>query len=127
MIYEIPIKIESSPNKVACHYGIEANRRKEQRSAAFLLTRSAMHGLKYYPGEDLHLIVRIARVASRDLDDDNLAASMKSIRDGITDALHRKNDRKNFTWFYTQIKSKRGVYSVIVDITEKKEEVIDNA
>jgi hypothetical protein len=50
------------------------------------------------------VVVTLTRLApSRGLDDDNLAASLKAVRDGVADALGLAEDRDpRVTWRYAQ-------------------------
>lgn len=61
---------------------------KVQRVAAFMV----MGQWPELPEGSL-TVVRMVRVAPRELDDDNLASAFKSVRDGITDAFGLASDR----------------------------------
>ena len=60
-------------------------------------------------------VVEIVRVGKGTLDDDNLRAAGKSVRDGIADRLGVNDNDPRVTWKYGQ---QTGEYSVIVRITE---------
>lgn len=93
---KLPLKLRSRANEaIATRRGRrgQAARSKAQRSAA----RMAIAGLRL----DLldlqrrtveRTIVRLVRVSTRELDDDNLAGALKAVRDGVADAL-KVNDR----------------------------------
>lgn len=53
---------------------------------------------------DCPLLVRIVRVGGRPMDDDNLAAGCKELRDAIAAALGRRGDSQadGLTWEYAQ-------------------------
>jgi len=52
------------------------------------------------------LIVTMTRISPRLLDDDNLAAAFKSVRDGIADALGIDDRDPRITWKCEQAKGK---------------------
>jgi hypothetical protein len=91
----------------------KARRRKEQRNLARMATlpRIAWASAREWPG----FVVTLVRVApSTGLDDDNLRPALKSIRDGVADALGLKSDRDpRVRWEYGQ---RRGDYAVEVTI-----------
>lgn len=88
--------------------------RKEQRTIAGIAVRAALQA--NWPG--LPVTITLTRVApSSGLDDDNLRASMKSIRDGITDGFGLTNDRDPLLkWEYDQRRGPRKQYAVEVKI-----------
>jgi hypothetical protein len=53
------------------------------------------------------LRVTITRIGPRDLDDDNLAISGKSVRDGIARAAGVDDGKKWWTWAYDQRRARR--------------------
>ena len=68
------------------------------------------------------VVSRIDDAPSSGLDDDAIAPSMKSIRDGIADVLGLKTDRTPLiTWRYAQQRSKPKVYQVHVTIERRGE------
>lgn len=58
--------------------------------------------------------VRLTRLAPRLLDDDNLQAALKHVRDGVADALGLHDDDPRLHWSYAQQRERR--YAVLVDI-----------
>lgn len=96
------------------HWSVRAKRARSQRLAAYLACRA-------YAGNSLcplthEAVVMITRVSPRPLDDDNLAASQKHVRDGIADALGIDDRDAIATWRYAQRSGGKGVYAVEVSI-----------
>lgn len=60
--------------------------------------------------------ITIARIGPARLDDDNLAASGKHVRDGIADALGIDDGSPRLRWTYEQRSEGRGVYAALVTI-----------
>ena len=93
-----------------------ARRRREQRGLARMATqaRIAWAGAREWPA----WVVTLVRVApSSGLDDDNLRPALKSIRDGVADALGLKSDRDpRVRWEYAQ---RRGNFAVEVTIARR--------
>ena len=90
-----------------------ARKRKDQRALAEMATRPRVHGVVTFP-----LVVTLTRLApSAGLDTDGLAASQKSIRDGVADGLGLVNDRDSrVTWVYDQRRTPRSMWGVEVSI-----------
>ena len=67
------------------------------------------------------LLVRITRVGSRRLDDDNLSGGCKQLRDAIASLLGRKGDseREGLYWEYKQEKGKP---QTIIEVFEYDDE-----
>ena len=59
------------------------------------------------------LVVTLTRIGARKLDSDNLARSMKAVRDGIADALGIDDGSDRIEWKYAQ---EKGKYAVKVTI-----------
>lgn len=97
----------------------KAAERKEQRRIAGLAVRAALNETWVAPP----YVITLMRVApSEGLDEDNLMASMKSVRDGVTDALGLKNDRDPIlTWKYDQWHGRPKHYAVVVEIEARGE------
>lgn len=82
------------------HWRHRQRRAKAQREAAHLLLISEIskHGQPQLPA-----VVTITRYGKRKLDDDNLAASAKHVRDGVADALQVDDgDGQMVRWEYRQ-------------------------
>lgn len=84
------------------------------KKEAKLATWLAIRELKLPPPP---LVVTITRVGPRRLDDDNLAAACKYVRDEIADAVGEDDGSDLYTWRYGQ---RRGSYSVEVEITPRQ-------
>ena len=58
--------------------------------------------------------IRLVRVSPRELDDDNLRASFKHIRDGVADAFGV--DDRHLLWEYDQEKGEPKQYAVRIEL-----------
>lgn len=67
----------------------------------------------------LPCIVTITRVAPRRLDDDNMVAAAKPLRDGIADSLGVDDADPAVTWRYAQRRAGPREYGVEVCITSR--------
>jgi hypothetical protein len=96
----------------------DAARRRKQRK----ITRMTLEAyLRNWPSKGPWTITLTRIAPSSGLDDDSIGPAMKSIRDGITDALGKTNDRDPiFRWRYQQARGRRGEYAVEVKIDERK-------
>lgn len=104
----LPIVTVSEANRASHEdWHIRASRAKAQRGAAKLcmLAHRALLAELHRP-----LTIVLTRIGPRSLDTDNLAAALKAVRDGITDALaaalpakdRPKNDSDGLHWLYSQ-------------------------
>jgi hypothetical protein len=120
IVFTLPTRT-SNPNNGATGNSkiagiIRARKRKGERQAAWIRTRSAVGLTLRFP-----VVVTVCRVApSNGLDPhDGLGASLKGTIDGIADGLGLKNDRdKRVTWVLDQ---RRGPWAVEVKIEPKGE------
>jgi hypothetical protein len=62
------------------------------------------------------MVVRLTRIAPRQLDDDNLRGSLKAARDGVADWLGVPDNDPRIRWDYAQEKGKPKTYAVRVDV-----------
>ena len=122
MIITIPLRLESVAN-LREHWGARARRAKLHRDTTSMVVRAAWRGwlpLGEWSREELldrGLVVTLARIALRTLDCDNLAAALKSVRDGVADALGLKSDADpRVAWRYCQRRGMPGEYAVEVRI-----------
>lgn len=100
-----PLRLQSEANTRDKWRGVE--RAKLQRGiASRLLLRAA-------PKPTDKLVVLLTRVAPRRLDSDNLARSLKAVRDGVADALKRDDGDPSITWLEDQ---RAGAYAVEVAV-----------
>jgi hypothetical protein len=94
----------------------QAKKNREQRRRAQLHTLGALGKARVDRRELIPAIVTISRLSAGQLDDDNLAASIKHVRDGIADALGIDDGGPFVQWRYAQIKVAPKVYAVRVQI-----------
>ena len=118
MIFTItsPIRTQSEAN-LREHWAPKAKRAKIQRATVGMLVQQKPM-LRRHPGM---FEVTLTRIAPRKLDTDNLARSMKAIRDGVADALHLDDGDVRFDWKYTQEKGEPKKYAVKIQIETKRE------
>lgn len=104
----MPIATVSEANRASHEdWRWRLSRAKRQRDAATLL---ALVHRKTLATLHRPLTIVLTRIAPRSLDTDNLAAALKAVRDGITDALttalpakdRPKNDSDGLHWLYAQ-------------------------
>ena len=110
----IPVRTLSEAN-LRCHWGQRARRAKRQRVAARILVRAAFTRL-LERGPCGGYRVTLTRIAPRVLDSDNLAISLKAVRDGVADALGVSDADGLCSWSYAQWRGKKREYAVAVDI-----------
>lgn len=118
-VITLPLRLRTPSNGPQANWRAAAALRRKQRQIASWACGGPLAeyraGLaKGYVGS---MTVTIARIAPRELDDDNLRGSAKSVRDGIADALGLASDRdKRLTWTYSQEKGKPKEYAVRVTV-----------
>lgn len=107
----IPIRTVSEPNQSRHeHWATKKRRVDTQRKA----TRAVCFELRPAEGE---LEVQLTRISPRQLDTDNLAGSMKAIRDEIAALLGRDdNPDAGIEWIYDQRRGKPKQYAVAVAV-----------
>ena len=110
--FELPLRTVSESNRRE-HWARKAGRVSLHRGTARLFARS------YCADIGVPIIVQMARVAPRELDDDNLRGALKAIRDGIADAFGVKDNDPRIEWRYAQQRGKPKAYAVHVTITPK--------
>lgn len=111
MKFHIPIKLPSLAN-TRLHWRAMDHLKSSQR----LATKYALSGKKVPP---LPLVVTITRIGPSQLDDDNLAAACKYIRDQIAAFVGVDDGSPLYTWEYRQRREGRGKYGVEVEIVER--------
>lgn len=112
----IPIKLPSLTNQRLNWKGL-ARQKKDQRYATGLCLYG--HSIPRPPWT-----VTITRVGPRKLDDDNLAAACKAVRDEIAAFVGVDDGSDLYSWVYRQ---RKGVYSVEVEITSADRELPSEA
>ena len=114
----LPIRTKSGDNS-RNHWRAKATRAKAHRQGAriALASRFEAVGFAGYPGG---MTVTLTRVAPRPLDTDGNASGMKSIRDGIADALGLRSDNDaRVSWLYAQRRGAARLYAVEIEITPR--------
>lgn len=118
----IPVKTTNPLNGSWGHWRGPAAKRKKQRSLTKTVLAAESLAYAWMPVR-FPVDITLTRVApSNGLDDDALPASLKAIRDGVTDWLGLKDDRTpNIRWLYEQRRGPRGAYAVEVSIVERSD------
>lgn len=101
----VPGKTKSTLNQRLHHFA-KAKQAAVQRNGARLAALNAKEKFKAeFAGRGF--VVLLTRVATRDLDSDNLAGALKSIRDGVADVFFDGEDREagGLSWVYRQERS----------------------
>lgn len=97
----LPIRTVSEANARE-HWAAKAHRAAAQRGSARLLLLGAGRRWPTKP-----TAIALTRIGPRDLDDDNLARSLKAVRDGIADALGISDGDTAIAWTYSQRRGRR--------------------
>ncbi len=108
MKFRVPIKLPSLAN-LRVHFWAMAKLKKGQRKKV----KYAMRDLII---PRLPLTVTITRLGPRRLDDDNLAASCKYVRDEIAAKVGTDDGSSLYTWVYKQC---TGKYAVDIEIVQR--------
>lgn len=111
----LPIRTVSLSNQRE-HWRVRAKRAKEQRGLVLAALLRVLHGRGWSDAE--RVTVRLTRMSPRGLDSDNLQGALKSVRDGVADALGWDDGDERFTWEYDQVKTRRGICGVRIDLEE---------
>lgn len=112
MIFHLPLRTKSE-NNAREHWRARHGRRAQQRKAV------TQHCAALEGAFDLtsDLEVTFTRIAPRKLDDDNLAGSMKALRDAVAVLLGRDDAPGcGIEWRYAQEKGAKGEYAVRVEV-----------
>jgi hypothetical protein len=105
--FEVPIRVASTAN-LREHWAAKAKRVDAQkRATSTLFPRLKLRTL---------LVVRLVRVAPRELDDDNLRSALKSVRDGVALRLGIDDRSPLVVWDYAQEKGKPGQHAVRITV-----------
>lgn len=124
MMFHVPIRLPSLANE-RMGWRTMARLKKSQRGAVAY----CMVGRVIPP---LPLVVTITRIGPRTLDDDNLAAACKYVRDQIATIVGTDDGSDQYTWRYAQriVRAARGMpsrYGVDVEIVTRKIEGANHA
>lgn len=98
--FEVPVRTVSEANARG-HWSARAKRAKSQRTAMRLLAPKWTAGPL--------LVVKLTRLGPRELDTDNLAGSMKAVRDALADWLRVDDATPLVRWEYAQEKGPPGI------------------
>jgi hypothetical protein len=114
VVVTLPLRLKNPLNGSWGHWAPKARERREQRTTVGLVCSAPLAeyrtGLaKAYIGR---VVVTIERVAPRQLDDDNLRAACKAVRDGAADALEVDDREPRVEWRYEQSRGKPREYAV---------------
>lgn len=101
------LEAPSTPN-LREHWSKRAKRAKQQRAAGKNMTRDY-----FAPCPSPRIRITLTRQSPRQLDSDNLAAAMKSYRDGVADFLRIDDGSPLIEWAYAQ---RKGPSDVILAI-----------
>ncbi len=107
----IPGLVTKTPNGSHGHWRARYARSKLERDTAALMLRNA-----HSEAPGLPAVVTMTRCAPHELDDDNLASSFKSIRDGVADWLGINDRDQRVTWRVEQRKCKRVEAGTVIRI-----------
>lgn len=126
----LPIDTPNPLNGSHQHWHAVSARRRTQRSATErgLSAQVPMGPSLIAQGalRSVGLVITLTRITShpRGLDDDNLPAALKSIRDGVTDWLGLTDDSgPRLSWKYAQeTGAKRGTKGVRIEIAARTKE-----
>lgn len=119
MRLHIPIKLPSLAN-TRIHWRAMDKLKRQQR----LATKYSIAGKEIPP---LPLLITITRIGPRRLDDDNLQAACKYVRDQIADYVGVDDGSPLYTWWYRQHVTWSEQYGVDVEIVERKEELLGDS
>ena len=108
MKFTIPVRTYSLTNQRE-HWAVKARRAQKERKWAYMLTADIKK-------LGLPLTVTLTRIAPRALDDDNIRAALKSIRDGVADRLGIDDRDERVTWDYVQRRGKPKEYAVDIEV-----------
>jgi len=106
----VPVRTYSLTNQRE-HWAVKARRAQKERKWAYMLTAEIKK-------LGLPLTVTLTRVAPRKLDDDNIRAALKSIRDGVADRIGVDDGDARVTWHYAQRTGKPKEYAVEISAAE---------
>ena len=110
----LPIKITSPANGSHGHWSADAKRRKDQRTIV------KWHMRQFAP-VPLPVVVTLTRIGVRDLDDDNLAAGFKSVRDEVAAWLGCGDSKRDpITWVYAQRRGDPKQYAITIKVEPKE-------
>ena len=107
----LPVRTVSTLNSRE-HWSKRARRAAEHRALSRMLLTGPLRAARL----GLPLRVTLTRVAPRALDGDNAQGALKSVRDGVADALGVDDRTPLVTWVYAQRRGKPREYGVEIEI-----------
>lgn len=107
----VPIRTVSIANRRE-HWAVRLHRTRRERAAVSLALRPLLTGVPTTPPA----LVRLTRIAPRRLDDDNLAAALKSIRDQVASELGISDGPGGPEWQVAQERGGVRSYAVRLEI-----------
>lgn len=110
----LPIRTVSEAN-VREHWAKRASRAKQHRTLAWAGLRAVDPGRKLLG----NVSVTLTRIAPRALDDDNLRAAIKAVRDGVADWLGVPDNHPAIEWRYGQEKGLPKQYALRIQVEEQ--------
>lgn len=109
----LPLNLKSTSN-LREHWAEKAKRTKAQRATVALLCGKA---LKEAAHPAASYVVQLIRRGKRKLDDDNLQAAFKAVRDEVAERLGFSDDANpRLAWMYSQEKGEPAVTIVVNSI-----------
>lgn len=111
-----------SQARESTHFFMVSKRNKICRTRVLLAFTGMLRSEMCSIGLCLPVVIRLTRLAPRELDTDNLAAAFKPVRDCVADLIRpgfrpgRADGTKLMQWEYEQKKGKPKEYAVIVEI-----------
>jgi hypothetical protein len=106
----LPLKIVSVAN-LSEHWTAKAKRTRLHREAARVLLR------RHSAPKAGPVTITLTRIASREMDGDNLQSAFKACRDGVADWLGIDDGHPWLTWVYAQRTGKPGMYAAEVTVS----------
>lgn len=103
----VPIRTVSEANSHT-HWRARQGRAKHQRTVTKIYTTMLWR-------QPLPVRITLTRLAPKTLDTDNLAISMKAVRDGIADSFGVDDGDPRYDWQYAQRKSKEYGVEIIIE------------
>jgi crossover junction endodeoxyribonuclease RusA len=111
----LPAVVPSAAN-LREHWATRARRAKKHRFDAELVTRLGVRGSLSAALRSRGGTVRLLLIGHRKRDSDNLAASLKAIRDGIADGLGLDDGDARLQWVYVQGPGSRTMRGVEIEV-----------
>lgn len=102
----LPIATPNPLNGSHRHWSVIRAQRARQKRTAWAMCPSA----------PLPCVVRLVRLSAGTLDDDNLRAALKAVRDGVAVRLGVDDADPRVAWEYAQERAKRGEQAVRIEI-----------